>query len=177
MFDHAPPPPQHYEAIIHLPIAQIVRIPPGGQKDPAYKNLICTEEDKALIFELITTLSDNSKFTLLMKQSHLRQLGAQINHVHPFKFLGAIFSHPRLKTGMRNVFDDYFKRNGFMDGLGPSLSREASKGKLFQYLDDFAAEVNVSSTALKELFGSRNWAGPDWDTDDWEMLVRFLIES
>lgn len=176
MFDHTTTPAQHYEWMSPLPLAQIIRIPPGGQKDPSYSKLICTEEDKALISELISTLSESSKFSLLMKQSHLRQLGAQINHVHPFKFLGAIFSNPRLKIGMRNVFDDYFKRSGFMEGLGPSLTREASKNKLIQYLDEFAAEVNVDKNQLRSLFGNKNWSGSDWVTEDWEKLVRFLID-
>ena len=178
MFDHQAP-HHHHEYVLQLdiPLAAIIKIPAGEQRDPAYKNLICSDEDKALIFELITTLSDNSKFSLLMKQSHLRQIGVQINHVHPFKFLSTIFANSRLKACMGNIFDDYFKRNGFMDGLGPSLTREASKGKLNQYLKEFALEVNVPETELRELYGEKNWSGSDWETRDWEKLVRFLMES
>jgi hypothetical protein len=174
-----PTPPKHQQYLmqLQLPLGAIVKIPKGGQTDAQYKSLICTDEDKALIFELITTLAENSKFTLLMKQSHLKQIGIQINHVHPFRFLGTIFSHPRLKACMRDIFDDYFKRGGFMDGLGPSLSREASKGKLSQYIEDFAQEVSVFGGALRQIYSNKEWSGSDWETKDWEKLVRFLIES
>lgn len=179
MFD-APPQHyfyQHFQVELHLPLAGIIKIPTGNQGEVSYKNLICTDDDKAIIFEVISTLADNGKFDLLAKQRHLRRLEVQINHVHPFKFLGTIFSNPKLKARMIPVFDDFFKRAGFMDGLGPSLTREASKGKLLQYLDDFAMEVNVNSADIRTLYQNKDWNSSDWEMRDWEKLVRFLIDS
>lgn len=68
---------------------------------------------------------------------------------------------------MPNIFDDYFKRNGFLEGLGPSLTREAEKGKLDPYLNDFAAELNIPVNQIRTYFQTR----------DWENLVRYLIQS
>lgn len=112
-------------------------------------------------------MSENGKLSLLLKQSYLKNIGAQINHVHPLKFISTIVTNPRLKTCMNEIFDDYFKRNGFMDGLGPSLSREADKGKIDPFLNDFSAEVKVPVESMRPYFQNR----------DWEGLVRFLMQS
>ena len=110
--------------------ASIIKFPPKETKtETGYKDLVCTEQDKSNIYELITTMAENGKLSLLLKKSYLEQIGAQINHVHPLKFLAAIFSNPRLKMCMIDIFNDYFKRNGLMDGLAPSLQKEAERGK------------------------------------------------
>lgn len=145
----------------------VVKIPPAKTQDEAYSELTLTEQDRTIIYEIIKTIADNGKLTLLFKQNHLKQLGTQINHVHPLKFLSAIFTHPELKICMIDVYDDYFKKTGFLDGLAPSLTREAEKGKLTQYLDDFAADLQVSLDGIKPYFQS----------GDWEELVRYLIQT
>lgn len=146
--------------------ASIIKIPPTGG-DVKYADLICTEQDKSNIYEIIITLSENGKLSLLLKQGYLKQLGAQINHVHPLKFLVAIFSNPRLKFSMYDIFDDFFKRNGFMDGLGPSLEKEADRNRLMLYLNDFAADVAVPPENIRPYFITR----------DWENLVRYLMQT
>jgi len=148
------------------PIASMIKFPPVA-KSEKYTDLICTEQDRSNIYEIISTMGEYGKLSLLMKQSHLKNLGAQINHVHPLKFLSTILTNPHLKECLTDIFDDYFKRNGFMDGVGPSLSREAEKGKLNQYIAEFAAEVNVSPEKITKYFQNQNWEG----------LVRFLIQN
>jgi hypothetical protein len=168
-----PPPPKAHHYILNKKFLKkdlfgsIVKIPPAPQAEVAYKDLVFTEEDRLNIHELITTMSQNNKFQLLFKQSHLKTLGAQINHVHPLKFLAAIFTQAELKSLMGNIQDDHFKWNGLMDGLGPSLTREAIKGKLEFYLHDFAHEIELPPEDILPYFQSR----------DWENFVRFLIQS
>ncbi len=146
--------------------ASIIKVPPTGG-ETTYGDLVCTEQDKANIYEIITTMAENGKISLLLKQGHLKALGAQINHVHPLKFLTSIFTNPRLKFCMFDLFDDYFKRNGFMDGLAPSLEKEAERGKLINYLNDFSIEMNIPADDVRPYFLSR----------DWENFVRFLMQS
>lgn len=163
-------PPKHFHYFAKKApsfLASIIKFPPAGGQSEAYKDLVCTDQDKSNIFEIITTMAEHGKLALLLKQSYLKNLGAQINHVHPLKFLSTIFTNPCLKTRMEPIFDDYFKRNGFMDGLGPSLTREADKGKLDQYLNDFASEVKIPPDRLRKFFQNR----------DWESLVRYLMQS
>lgn len=147
--------------------ASIIKFPADQRKIDSYQDLACTEQDKAIIFEIITTMSEHGKLSLLLKQSHLKGLGSQINHVHPLKFLSTIVTNPRLRECLVDVFDDYFKRNGFMDGIGPSLTRESDKGKLDQYIKDFAEEVKVPKELINRFFQQQ----------DWEGLVRYFLQS
>jgi hypothetical protein len=167
MYDFPQKPAQ---AIIQLAIkpmlSSIVKIQPKKEVE-SYDQLICTQDDKDTIYEIISTIAENGKLTLLFKQTDLRDLGEKIDHLHPLKFLTSIFTNPKLKVDMVNVFDDFFKRAGFMEGLGPNLTKEAEKEKLNQYIGDFAAEVGVTEEGIKPYFEQR----------DWEGLVIYLIQS
>lgn len=148
-------------------ISSIIKKPPEKPTEAQYKNLACSTQDQANIHEIISTMAEKGKLGLLFQQSHLREIGAQINHVHPLKFLSIIFKDPHLKSCMYYIWNDYFKRNGFMDGLGASLTREYEKGKVHVYLKDFATDIGVSHEALKSYVDAR----------DWENMVLFLIQS
>jgi len=156
----------HDAARVSSPMASMIQFPPAAKSD-SYKDLVCTEQDKENIFEIISTMAEYGKLSLLVKQSYLKRLGAQIDHVHPLKFLSTILTDPHLKNCLNEIFDDYFKRNGFMDGVGPSLSRQAEKGRLNQYIAEFAAEVGVPSERIVKFFQNQ----------DWEGLVRFLMQN
>lgn len=145
----------------------IIKKPPPKPMETTWAELICTEQDRANIHEIISTVAEKNKLSLLFQQNYLREKGAQINHVHPLRFLGVIFSDPHLKTCMFYIWDDYFKRNSFMADLAAALTREADKGKLHPYLSDFAKEIRLPPEALKSYFDSR----------EWENFVLFLIQS
>jgi len=168
MHDYPPPKPYYFFLNQKLKpnyFGSIIKIPPAPQAEVLYKDLAFTEQDKANIYELITTMAQSNKFQLLFKQSHLKTIGAQINHVHPLKFLSAVFCDPELKPLMVHIRNDGFKWSGLMDGLGPSLTREAIKGKLEFYLNDFTSELNLPTEEVRSHFLSR----------DWENFVQFLI--
>lgn len=139
-------------------IASMIKFPPE-KKSEAYSDLVCTEEDQAVIYEIITTMAENGKLALLLKKNYMQGLGSRINHVHPLKFLSTIVTHPHLRECLQGFYGDYFKRNGFMDGLAPSLTRESDKGKLNQYIEDFAKEVNVAKEEVAAFFETRDWEG------------------
>ena len=148
-----------------LGLAVVIKIPPAKAQDETYEEFVCTEQDQSHIAEIVKTMAEFGKLTLLFKQNHLKQLGAQINHVHPLKFLEVVFSDAELKRCMGEIFDDYFKRTGVLDGLGPSLSREMEKGKLTQHIEAFSKAISVSPDEIRPFF----------QTSDWEALVRHLI--
>lgn len=147
--------------------ASIIKKPPAKTGEQTYKDLACTDEQKACVYEIISTMAENGKLSLLFKQNHLKGLGDRISDLHPMKFLETIFTDPYLKTCMMTIWGDSFKRNGFLEGLGPSLTRETEKGKLMAHLPEFGTAIGISSEYLK----------PYFDAMDWENLVLFLIQS
>lgn len=175
MYELPPKPAHEYVCMVKDRLATRAVVAAIGKITPIdktngnlpYEELVCTEIDKANIFEIITAMADNSKLSLLFMAGHLKQLGAEIDHVHPLKFLSTIMTNPRLRMSLNEVMDDYFKRIGFFDGLSPSLSKEADKGKLDQYAAPFAQEINVPVEAVQEFFKARNW----------EEFVRYLLRS
>ncbi len=159
-------------SFLPCPIASIIKISPPAPE--LYKDLVCNPQDKAIIEVIVTALAENTKWDLLWTEGQLNELGAKITHVHPLKFLSTILMNPVLKMHLIVIFDDYFKRNGFLgnrlgrtaDGFGSSMNREADKNKLDQYIADFAAEINVTVDRIR----------PYIQTRDWENLVRNLIQ-
>jgi hypothetical protein len=147
--------------------ASIIKKPPSKIVDTPYRELVCTDQDRANIHELISIMAEKGKLSLLFQQNYLRELGAQINHVHPLKFLSVIFKDPHLKSCMYVIWNDYFKRTNFIDGLGKKLTQEHDKGKLEMHLPDFALDIGSSSDAIHSYVEMR----------DWENMVLFLIQS
>lgn len=148
-------------------MASIIKKPPAKAGEVAYKDLVCTDEQKACIYEIISAMGENGKLGLLFKQNHLKALGDRISDVHPMKFLETIFANPYLKTCMMTIWNDYFKRNGFMEGLAPSLTREMEKNNLMQHINEFGTTLGIPGEHMKAYF----------EKSDWENLVLFLIQS
>lgn len=144
-------------------IGGIVKIP--KQTDATYEKLICTEQDTAIVQEIVTIMGENGKLTLLFKQGYLRELGSRIALLHPLKFMTSIFCYPHLNDHVDEIFGDFFKRMGFMDGLAPSMSNEASKGRLTKLLPKFAEEIKVPLEKMQ----------PYFDRHEWEELCEFII--
>jgi hypothetical protein len=151
---------------ISLP-ATIIKKPPVKPVDLSYAELVCKEEDKALIHEIITTVAENSKLALLFKQNHLNELGARIEDVHPMKFLTTILHHPQLRVCLEQFWPDHFKRAGFLEGFATAMSRETDKGKLRKHIEPFAKDVNLTAEEITPYFDSR----------DWEGLVSYIIKA
>ena len=162
------PKPFVYFAKKKLPpsLAAIIKIPTKVASQETFNDLVCSAMDRANIHDLITTLAENGKISLLFNhQNTLKAIGVALEHVHPLKFLAVIFSNPHLKACMGKVFEDYFKRTEFVEGLTPGMMRQFEKGKLYPFLADFSKEVSVPEGELLPYFQSLNWEG----------LVRHLI--
>ena len=155
-------------SLLSLPlVGSMLKKPPSRPTESSYKELVCTDQDRENIREIISAMGEKGKLALLFQQTYLRELGTHINHVHPLKFLSVIMTDQYLKSCMTIIWNDYFKKKGLLDGLVPALSREAEKGKLQLYLPDFANEVGVLHEDLK----------PYTDVYDWENMVLFIFQS
>jgi hypothetical protein len=146
-------------------IGGIVKIP--KQADETYDEIICTPIDIATVQEVVTILGETLTPMLFFKKGYLRNvLEPRISNLHPLKFMTSIFCYPHLGGHMRVIFDDFIKRDGFMNGLGPGLDREAKKGKLAKHLPKFAEEIGVPLENMQ----------PYFDSQRWEALCEFIIE-
>lgn len=143
----------------------LIKIPPKQGANLNYEQLDRSQKDEQTIYKLITTMADNGKVWLLFNKTEMNQMGEEVGHVHPLRFLGYIFSERHLKRCMARVLEDYFKRNGFIDGLGPSLDNELKKGTLYPYLKEFCEEVGVKPYEIESYVQKR----------DWEGFMRYLI--
>lgn len=147
-------------------IAAIVKLPPKNEKQVSYLELPRTFEDEKKIDDLISTIGIHGKIDLLLHhEKRLNKMGDELRYIHPFRFVGYIFSHPNLKEHMGLIFDDYFKRTHFVKDYGQTMDIYDLRNKLYLYLDDFANELDISVDKIK----------PYIDNKDWEGLLRFLI--
>ena len=157
-------------------LATKIKIPSSNeQKDLTYSQLPGSDiADREKIIELFATMGSKGKMDLLMHyKSHLEKIGQEIEHVHPLKLLGVVFSVETLKEYnmkeyMDNVYHDYFKWTNFYDkGILPNLKNEVLKNNLFQYMEDFAQEVGVAPESISGYFNKQ----------DWEGLIKYLIKN
>ena len=173
-FDMPPPPPNTTpivmeekicKAMIKNSFLSFIKIPttPPPEK---YADLTCTREDTDKIVELITTIGSYGKIELLLHHNkRCRQIEAEIRHIHPFKFLGVIFSRPEMTKYMRHVHNDCFVWKKFIDGLSGNMKNEATKRRVYPFLKDFAKEVKAPEYELKVFI----------DRKDYEGLLKYLI--
>ena len=152
-------------------IASIIKIPPSqppAPSDISFNELPLSSEDAQKITRLISVMGENGKVTLLFKfQKELRQIGRDIEHVHPLKLLSVIMSDPYLKKCMQQIHGDYFKWTNFMDGIGNGLTSQDKQGKVKIYLDDFAKAYGVEPGTLQKFA----------DNQEWENMLIYLINN
>jgi hypothetical protein len=147
--------------VISDTLGSIIKVPPNTppvSTEVSFQDLLCSPEDAQKITRLISVMGENGKLSLLLKyQKELRQIGRDIDHVHPLKFITVIMSNPYLKTCLKQIRTDYFKWTNFLDGLGNGLSAQHQQGKVSIYLDDFAKAVNVAPESLQKYIQNHDW--------------------
>lgn len=121
--------------------------------------LTVNKKEKQTIYELITTLGEQSAIRLGFKKSHLTQLGAEISHVPTLQFLGYIFSTPKLKKEMRAIHSSSLKWKPFIHGVAGGLQMNYDKGYLQKELASFAAFLHADLPVLQTCMDKKDWEG------------------
>lgn len=123
-----------------------------------------TPHEKHDIAFIVLTLT-KSVPTLISKRSHLKKVGARINHIHPLKFLSTVFTDDELIVGVANI--NSWAWSDFIGGLTDSLAEEAGRDNMKdEYIIETAQVIGVDP----EIFFSYA------DTGDWVKLVEKLIK-
>lgn len=140
--------------------------PVAEQKDP-YETLPISSVEKQKIGKLLTTMAEKSIFKLLFERKHLERLGHEINHVHPIRFLGTVFSDPRLTYCMHEIRKSGFKWDGFIDGFSERFLEEVRAGNINAYIPGLAENLGIDQEKFQALV----------DKKDFEAMVLFLMKA
>lgn len=139
--------------------------PIEGNPTDLYTKLHIKDSDKRIISSMIDTIANTNVFQLALKEREVQQKGDKINHVHPVRFLGTVFSDPKIKNDMIEIKRSYFKWNGFIGGFSKRMDEEFQRDNVLRYVPGFAASLNIDPEQVKRYVQSQDWDG----------LVRFLM--
>lgn len=145
--------------------ATTLRAQPNGVN--LYERLPITPDEQQKISKIISTMAENNVFQLLFERKYLERLGQEVHHVHPVRFLGTIFSDPRLVNCMFEIHNSGFKWGGFMDGISARLKEEIKAGNVNSYIPGFAERLNLRFEDVQGYINRR----------DIEGLVLFLMDK
>jgi hypothetical protein len=138
-----------------------------SSQDP-FATLTLTDPERQKIYTIIHTIGISQGMTgwmtLLRQKSTLEQLGQEINHVHPLKFIEYPLKHRTLTKDLDSLSQSPLTWRPFVEGFSEKMRRE--NATLAGYKLGFARSLNVNLTDIDPFFASSNW----------EALLKFLID-
>lgn len=140
---------------------------PGSSESEVdlFSTLPLTSSERDTITYIITNMAEKNIFELAFEKKKMEKKGDSINHVHPLRFIGHIFSSPDLKRNIKRIKKSSFKWDAFMDGFSKRMKTESSQNNLLKYVDGFAKQVNANPEKITYYIQKK----------DWEGLVRYLM--
>ncbi len=130
----------------------------GGGTEPFYQ-LPLNDKERRHIWTIITTMSEKNIFQLAFEKGSMEKRGNKINHVHPMRFLGYIFSEPELKSCVKNIKKSSFKWDAFVDGFARRMKEEYSNNNVMQYIPGFSQQVGANPDKVKHYIQNKDWEG------------------
>lgn len=157
------------EDLSHLAKRPAVTVaePKAAETQNAYEKLPISPVEKQKIGNILITMAENNVFQLLFEKKRLEKLGRDINHVHPIRFLGAVFSDPNLVNCMYEIRRSGFKWDGFIDGFSQRFKEELRNKNIEAYIPGFAASLGLEEKKVMSYVKSV----------DFEGLVLHLMEN
>lgn len=135
--------------------------------DDAYENLSITLSEKLKISDILTTMAENNVLKLLFEKKRLEKLGHDINHVHPVRFLGTVFSDKTLINCMHEIRRSSFKWEGFLEGFSKRFEEELRVNNIHIYVPGLVKKLGVKEEKVTA-YVNRN---------DFEGLVLYLMKN
>jgi hypothetical protein len=132
-----------------------------GNNNPRNYDVKVSQKERDDIFYIVTTLGRSSLKKLLSAKASLKKAGTRVDHIHPLKFLGCLFSDEEMKVGILQIKE----RGGwvgkeFFSGLYDSLNAESNLQNLKpDHISDFAAHLNVDNDLMSKFIVERDWKG------------------
>jgi len=106
--------------------------------------IVVSEEDRAVIREIITTLVHTQLTVLPFKKGYMESLGKKlVGRVNTFEFLAVIFTEPDLVADMKILQKSTFKYKKFTEGLQPKLLKDYQKAGFYQRVTKFSKHLRL----------------------------------
>jgi len=139
----------------------------SSSQDP-FAALPITDQEREKIYTIVHTIGTSQGMmgwmTLLRQKSTLEQLGQEIQHVHPFKFLEYSLKHETLKKDMDSLSQGPLTWRPFISGISEKMQRESAT--LAGCRIGLARSLNINLADID----------PYLARSDWEGFVKFLID-
>ena len=120
---------------------------------------VVTGDERSDIRYIVTNLATNSWTKLLRNKSSLERAGDRIEHIHPLRFLGCIFSDEELKAGLCSIRERKQVWKEFSSSLFATLDEESRyKNLKIEYIQDFAQALHVDIDAILPSIENRQWS-------------------
>lgn len=122
-----------------------------------------------LIRGIVVPMAYDSLPSLASKRSEIKKKGKKVNHLHPFRFLEAIFTDEEMKAAVHAIRDRIrWIWDGFLDGVKGSLTEEEAKGNVKpEHIQDFAQRVQIDVNLII----------PPIQEHRWEDFVNILVDT
>lgn len=154
------------QAASFLDSISIQQINHHSHGDPSlFYTLPLSSQEEKVIESIILTLAETNIFGLLFEKSDLEKKGKFIEHVHPLRFLGVVFSRYELRMAMSEIKKSTFKWDGFMEGLERRIREEQIRDNLMRYVSGFSRHVHADPDKISAFIQHHNWEG----------LIRYLM--
>lgn len=107
---------------------------------------------------ILGTMAKSSLISIATQRSALKRAGERIDHLHPLRFLEAIFSSEELKAYVAAVRNKSFVWKEFLSGIVGSLEDESKNKNLTQeQLREFATKFHLDLNPLMPLIKEKKW--------------------
>jgi len=139
-------------------IAQVREKPAKHTKSPGVRNYYAplTEQEKADIRYLITTLANKSTISLFLYKRSLNQAGERTGHIHPLKFFLFVFTDEQMKRSIKKNWGMPWRR--FVEGMGESFSNASKRDNMKEeYIEDFVKKVGIRKSLIYSSIKNRRW--------------------
>lgn len=134
-----------------------------------YANQVTPEEKNDIRF-IVLCLANKSVVSIALAKDDLEMAGDRIDHLHPLRFLEAIFGDPELLPAAKKIRNKRWVWNQFTGGVKQSLATEAELLNLYDFIDDFTKRLDIVDhrAAIQALLNAKRW-------DDFiEVLLRHV---
>jgi hypothetical protein len=119
-----------------------------------------TPEEKRILCNIVTTLSETLLPMLWPKEAYLEREGDRIHHIHPLRHLLTLFTDEELKVATRNIRNEQagvvWKK--YCTRFGKSFDEAVARNNITdEMVDDFAAVLELDVEKVRALVNARQW--------------------